>query len=76
MPRYTQRGAGAREQAAYLVLGEAHPEVHLLDLFGKEILLVQEKDNGGVLEPPVVDDIAEQVQRLVHPVHRFIVLQL
>lgn len=42
--------------------------VHLFHLLLKQVLLVQEQDHAGVLEPPTVADLVEQVQRLVHAV--------
>ena len=42
-----------------------------LDLFREGVLLVEEEDEGGAVEPADVADGREQLQRLVHPVdHR------
>ena len=42
--------------------------MNLLDLFLKDIPLVEEKHNGGCLKEPVVADTVEQMERLVHAV--------
>jgi len=42
----------------------------LLDLLLKQVLLVEEEDDGGVREPLVVADAVEQLHTLVHPVLR------
>lgn len=39
-----------------------------LDLFFKEILLVEKKHDGGQREESVVADTVEEMQRLVHAV--------
>ena len=44
--------------------GEGGSENFLL----KEILLVEEEDDGGVTKPLVVADGVEQLQALLHPV--------
>src|SRR3989338_822142 len=51
---------------ASLVFGEAPTQIDLLDLGLEQILLVEEEDDGGVLEPGAVDQIAEQGQGFVH----------
>ena len=38
------------------------------DLLLKQVLLVEEQDDGGVREPLVVADGVEQLHALVHPV--------
>ena len=43
-------------------------EGRLLDLLSKQILLVEEEDDGGVDEELVVADRVEQHQRLVHAI--------
>lgn len=60
----------------YLVFGETDPEIHLLDLVLEEVFLVEEEDDRCVLEVLVVDDLSEQCQRLIHPVHSLVVFKL
>ena len=50
------------------VFGEAYRERRLLDFVLKEILLVQEEDDGSVCEPLVVANGVEKFQTLVHTV--------
>lgn len=50
------------------VFWEADAERRLLDLLCKQILLVEEEDNGGVNEELVVADGVEQHQRLMHAI--------
>lgn len=50
------------------VRGEADGQRRLGDLFFKQVALVQEDDDGGVLKPLVVTDGVEELQRLVHAV--------
>lgn len=50
------------------VLGETDGQRRLADLGFKEVLLVQEEDDGGFLKPLVVTDGIEQLERLVHAV--------
>jgi len=52
------------------VFREADAERRLLDLICKQILLVEEEDDGGVDEELVVADRVEQHQRLVHAILR------
>lgn len=51
-----------------IILWEANAEMHLLDFFLKEVLLVEKEDNGRGCEELVVADAVEQVQGLVHAV--------
>ena len=50
------------------VIGKADAERRLDDLLGKQVLLVEEEDDGGVLEPPVVADGVKQLHALRHAV--------
>jgi hypothetical protein len=50
------------------VFREAYRERRLLDFVLKEILLVQEEDDGSVCEPFVVANGIKQLQTLVHSV--------
>lgn len=50
------------------VLGEADGQGAVYDLLLKEVLLIQEKDDGCVCEPLVVTDAVEQLHALMHPV--------
>lgn len=51
-----------------IVVREADIEVDMLDFLLEDVLLVEEKHLGGVLEEPVVADTVEQVERLMHTV--------
>lgn len=42
----------------------------LLDFLFKQVLLIEEEDNGGVCEPLVVADAVKQLHALVHSVLR------
>ena len=50
------------------ILWEADGQGAVDDLFFKEILLVEEEDDGGVREPLVVTDAVKQLHALVHPI--------
>lgn len=50
------------------VFREADAEWRLFDLLCKQILLIEEEDNGGVDEELVVANGVEQHQRLVHAI--------
>jgi len=52
------------------VLWEAECEGRLDDLLGKEVLLVEEEDDGGILKPPIVADGVKQPHTLIHAVLR------
>ena len=52
------------------VLGEADGQGRFLDLILKQVLLVEEQDDGGVGEPLVVADRIEQLQALLHSILR------
>lgn len=56
--------------AAARVGREATLEVDFLDLLLKQIPLVEEQNDGCMLEPHVVDDVAKQLERLVHSIDR------
>lgn len=48
--------------------GEVFLQVRGLDFVSQDVSLVEEQDNGGVLEPGRVDGGVEQCQTLVHTV--------
>lgn len=50
------------------VLREADRQGALDDLLLKQVLLVEEQDDGGLSEPLVVADGVKQLHALVHPV--------
>lgn len=50
------------------VFGEADAQWRLLDLLCKQILFVEEEDDGSVDEELVVADGVEQHQRLMHAI--------
>ena len=50
------------------VLRETDGQGALCDLFFKQVLLVEEEDDGGVCEPLVVADAVEELQGFVHAV--------
>lgn len=51
-----------------IIVWEADTQMDFLDLFFKEILLVEKKHDGGQREESVVADTVEEMQRLVHAV--------
>ena len=51
-----------------VVLGEADGERAVGDLLLKQVLLVEEEDDGGLREPLVVADGVKQLHALVHAV--------
>lgn len=61
--------AGIIVRVGTIVIREADAEVHLLDLFLKEILLVEEEHDGRGSKKPVVADAVEEMEALVHAVH-------
>ncbi len=52
------------------VLGVADSERTPADLLFKQVLLVEEEDDGGEREPLVVADGVEKLHALMHPVLR------
>lgn len=50
------------------VFREADGQWRLADLYFKEVHLVEEEDDRGVLKPLVVTDGVKELQRLVHAV--------
>lgn len=60
--------AGSEKVWDTWIFWEADGQRALLDLFLKQILLVQEQNNGCVCEPLVVANWIEQFQRLVHSI--------
>lgn len=50
------------------ILRVADCERALLDLFFKQVFLIEEEDDGGVCEPLVVADGVEQLHTLVHSI--------
>lgn len=57
------------------VLREADGEGTVSDLLGKQVLLVQEKDDGGIDEPLVVANRIKELHGLHHAVHFFVLGQ-
>jgi len=57
------------------VLCETDGEGGSEDFLFEEIFFVEEEDDGGVAEPLVVADGVEELQRLLHPVGRFVLVQ-
>ena len=49
------------------VLWEANSEGGVVDLVLEQVLLVQEKDDGGVDKPLIVADWVEEFHALHHP---------
>ena len=60
----------ARSECLTRVLGEANGEGTSADLLLKQVLLVEEEDDGRVCEPFVVADGVKQLHALVHAVLR------
>ena len=50
------------------IFRETNCKWRLLDLLLKQVLLVEEEDDGGVSEPLVVADGIEQLETLLHAV--------
>jgi len=57
------------------VLWEANGERRLFDFLFKEILFVEEENDGGVREPLVVTNGIKQLQTLLHSVRRLVLVQ-
>lgn len=57
------------------IFREADAEGRLLDLLCKQVLLVEEKDDGGVDEELVVADGVKQHQRFMHAIRGLILMQ-
>lgn len=51
-----------------IIIWETNAEMYFLDLFLKEVLLVQEENNGGGSKELVVAYTVEQMQGFVHAV--------
>lgn len=51
-----------------IILWETNVEVYFLDLYFKEVLLVQEENNGGGSKEFVITYTVEQMQRFMHAV--------
>ena len=58
-----------------LIVWEELGEAARLDLLLEEVELVEEHDEGLLLEVDVVDDGGEEVQALVHPVRLIVLVQ-
>ena len=59
-----------------IVVVEADRQVDGLDLLLEEIVLVEEQDDGGLVEPLAVADLLEQRDGLVHAVDALVLVQL
>lgn len=57
-------------QSPTCVLGETDGQRALCDLLFKQVLLVEEEDDGGVCEPLVVADAVKQLHTLMHAILR------
>jgi hypothetical protein len=55
-----------------IILREAIGERVLRDHLLEEIFLVEEDEDGRVLEERVLQDVLEESKRLVHPIHRVV----
>lgn len=55
-------------QGLTCVFGETDGQGRLLDLFSKQIFLVEEEDDGGVDEELIVTDGVKEHERLMHAV--------
>lgn len=50
------------------IIGEAHAEVGLLDLFHENIFLIEKKNNGSDGKVSVIANAVEEVQALMHAI--------